>query len=85
MQPTLPLRYEGEGGVATRVKTQSTKTRQSPKGYWDLSSFSNEDSGRQPAGDKGVAPPTGVLKNNKHKHALETDTLLLFLEADKLP
>lgn len=32
---------------------------------------------------KGVAPPTGIKKNNKHKHSLETDTLL-FLQADKL-
>lgn len=57
----------------------------SPKGSWDLSSFSNENSRRQPAGDKGVAPPTGVEKNNKHKHALETDVLLLFQGADELP
>lgn len=74
MQSTLGLRYKGEGGVAGLTKLEYKPA--SPKGYWNVSPFSNEDTRRQPAGDKRVAPPTGVLENNKHKHALETDTLL---------
>lgn len=79
MQPTLALRYKGEDGVAGLTKPENKPD--SPKGYWNVSPFSSEDTRRQLAGDKGVAPPTGVLENNKHKHALETDTLLLVPES----
>lgn len=53
--PQVPPRREwGDTSENTEHKPAS------PKGSWDLSSFSNEDSRRQPAGDKGLAPPTGV-------------------------